>query len=296
MASCTDFRALLGTELIISDGGLGTMLQEAGLAPGEPPTLMSITQPEEVLKVHTTYAKAGAQILSANTFSANALMLEKTPYSVEEVVSAAVALARQARDEHAEHAFVALDIGPLGKFLEPLGDLSLERASELFTEQVVAGQAAGAELIFIETMMDLSELSLAIKAVKQASSLPLVATVTVDKNGRMLDGSTLERFCLLAEESGVDALGVNCSVGPEELIDPFLDLRTKTALPLALSPNAGLPEMVEGSLRYPLDPQRFASLLEPLVQQGAVDVLGGCCGTTPRHIQALVEMRAQCGK
>lgn len=323
------FKELLGKQLIFADGAMGTQLQNAGLAVGEAPMLWSITHPQEVRAVHTAYLQAGATLVTANTFGANALTLKDTPYSVDEVIRAGVCLAREAleqyeeaeqaeaeqqpgeavpawqqnntalqKDDKQQHAhnpkqpscggFVALDISPLGELLKPMGTLSFDEAVELFKEQVAAGVAAGVDLILIETMIDTYELKAAVLAAKEASVLPILATVSLSEQGRLLNGADLSCICALLEGLGVDALGLNCGAGPQEMARHVEQMRSLTSLPLVLSPNAGLPQVEEGQVVYRTSPQEFALHMKPLVEEFAA-VAGGCCGTTPAHIKALVD-------
>ena len=280
-------RELLGKQLIFADGGMGTELQSAGLGAGESPVLWNVTHPDEIKRIHSAYLDAGATFVTSNTFGANALKLAGTAYGVEEIVSAGVSLARAAVDQQERACFVALDIGPLGGFLKPFGDISFDDAVELFKEQVVAGVAAGADFVIIETMIEMRELKAAILAAKEASDVPIVASVALNEQGRMLSGAAVPCVCALLEGLSVDALGFNCGAGPREIASFVRELSALASTPLLFSPNAGLPEVVDGQAVYNTTPSEFADYMKPLVED-CVAIAGGCCGTTPAHIAALV--------
>jgi len=282
------FKQLLGKQLIIADGGLGTQLQEAGLAPGEAPILWNITHPDEVRSIHQNYLRAGSTLITTNTFSAGAIMLGGDASMALEAVERGVHLAREAIEKQGSDAFVALDVGPLGRMLKPLGDVPFEHALEIFTQQVESGASAGADLVLIETMFDTYEIKAAVLAARQACQLPVLATVTLDVRGRMLNGADSACICALLEGLGVDALGMNCGGGPEEAAPFIEEFRNYSSLPLILNPNAGLPITEHDFTTYPVGPDEFAALMEPLVRE-YVAVAGGCCGTTPEHIKALAE-------
>ena len=282
------FRDALGKQLIIADGALGTQLQAAGLGAGEAPLRWNITHPEEVLKVHCSYLEAGATLLTTNTFSTGVLMLAGEGACAEEALSSGVALAREAVEQQGADAFVALNVGPLGQLLKPLGQVPFDTAVELFARQVVLGAAAGADLVLIETMLDSYELKAAVLAAKEASDLPVAATVALNERGRMLNGADCACVCALLEGLGVDALGINCGVGPREVAPFIKEFREHTSLPLILNPNAGLPLVVDGQTTYPVGAEEFAACMRPLVEEYTA-VAGGCCGTTPAHIKALAE-------
>lgn len=275
---------MLGKNLLIADGAMGTQLQEAGLAPGEAPTLWNITRQDAVLGVHRAYLDAGASYLTTNTFGANALKLAGTPYSVSEVISAGVRIAREAVRLEGGEGLVALDIGPLGELLKPMGQLGFERAYELFAEQVEAG--AGTDFILIETMIDTYELKAAVLAAQEQSDLPVFATVAVSTQGRLLNGADVRGVCTLLEGLGVDALGLNCGAGPLEVAEHAKALQGMASTPVVICPNAGMPEVKDGQAVYATSPEEFVAQMEPLAAQ-QVAVVGGCCGTTPAFIKAL---------
>lgn len=274
----------LGQEALFVDGGMGTMLQRAGIPRGMAPDLATLHLPEVVKGVHRAYVEAGSRILTANTFGANALKLTGTGCAVAEIAAKAVALAREALE--GETGYVAMDIGPSGKLLAPLGDLDFEDAYRLFREMAEAGKAAGADLILVETMGDLYELKAAVLAAVE-TGLPVFATVTVDREGKLLTGADMETVAALLTGLGVSALGLNCGFGADLLLPCLKRLRASCGLPLILSPNAGMPRRVQGETVYSQTPGQFAAHMAQAALLGA-SVFGGCCGTTPEHIAAMV--------
>lgn len=279
-------REKLGKELLIFDGGLGTMLQAAGLLPGESPDLWNLAHPERVKEIHAAYLRAGAQVVAANTFGANRWKTKVGGPAVKELVRAGVCLARQAVKE-AGHGWAALDVGPTGKLLKPLGDLDFEAAVDSFREVAEAGADAGAECVLIETMSDIYEAKAAVLAAKETTGLPVIVTMTFDEDGKLLTGGDLAVMAAVLEGLGVDALGLNCGLGPKQMISLTKNLRGLTTLPIVVMPNAGLPREAEGRTVYDVDPESFAACMEEIVRAGASGI-GGCCGTTPQHIQAMV--------
>ncbi len=266
----------------IYDGAMGTMLQPH-LEPGQIPDLLVMTNPQAVADVHQAYVDAGSQIICTNTFGANGHNLSKTDYSVDSVVTKAVTIAKSvAKDQ----ALVSLDIGPLGVLMAPMGPMTFDRAYELFQEMAIYGEKAGADCVTIETMTDLKELRAAILAVKENTSLPILATMTFQENGHTYFGTTAESFAMVAQGLGVTALGINCSLGPKQLKNTMEKIASATSLPLILKPNAGLPDPETGE--YSLKPSDFTEEILPLLPLG-VQVVGGCCGTAPAFIQVLAE-------
>ena len=273
-----------GKSVVIVDGGMGTLLQANGLMGGELPELWNLTHPEVLLKIQSDYVNAGCDILTANMFGANRLKLEKTGHTVQEVVSQALKLAHRASGGKAA---VALDIGPSGKLLKPFGDLAFDDAYELFKEEIIAGRD-NADLVIIETMSDAYEAKAALLAAKENCDLPVIVTFTFDSTGKLLTGSNIPAALLLAESLGADAVGINCSLGPEQM-ESFVDeMLTLTNLPIVINPNAGLPVSVNGETSYPVGPEEFYAYMERFAEKGAA-ILGGCCGTTPEHIRLLAE-------
>ncbi len=263
------------------DGAMGTMLQQAGLAPGEAPEGWNLLHPDRVSAVHRAYVEAGADILTANTFGANRFKLAGSGATVEEVVARGVTLARAAGP-----ARVALDVGPTGKLLEPLGPLAFEEAVEVFAEMIRAGAAAGADCVLLETMTDLYEAKAAVLAAKENCSLPVFVTMTLDGSGKLLTGGDVSALAAVLEGLGVDALGLNCGLGPRQMLAWVRSLRALTDLPLIVTPNAGLPRVENGETFYDVGPEEFAEDLAELAAYA--DLLGGCCGTTPDHLREMI--------
>ncbi len=275
----------LGKETVLFDGGMGTQLQARGLKGGELPEMWNLEHPEIVEELQKAYVEAGCDILKTNTFGGNALKLKHAGHSVAEIVEAAMDIAHRASNGKIA---VALDIGPLGRLLEPFGDLPFEEAYELFKEMVVAGKDR-ADLVIIETMTDIYEVKAAMLAVKENSDLPMIVTCTFDANGRMLTGSNIESAMTLLESLGASAVGINCSLGPEQMEKFVSRLLNSTNLPVVVNPNAGLPVMVDGKTTYPVQAEEFAAYHKKFAEMG-VAVFGGCCGTTPAHIRAVGEI------
>lgn len=282
----------LGKKILFFDGGMGSLLQEKGLVPGENTDIWNITRPEEIMDVHRRYLKAGADMILANTFGANRLKLEKTGYTVEEVVTRGIENARQVVNEvcgaEGRTGYVAVDVAPTGKLLQPLGDLSFDDAYDLFKEIVVAGEKAGADFIQIETMSDTLELKAAVLASKENTGLPVFATATFDEKGKMLTGGNVGAVVAMLEGLGVDALGVNCGLGPAQMRPMVLELLETASVPVIVQPNAGLPRQENGRTVYDVGAEDFAKMMVEFAEKGAW-LMGGCCGTTPAHIEALVK-------
>lgn len=279
----------LGKEWLFCDGGSGTILQSWGLKPGELPETWNLTHPEKIVKLHQDYFEAGADVVVTNTFGANGL---KFPDHAElkKIVTTAVEHAKTARHNAGrdEDAYVALDIGPTGKLLQPLGDLSFDRAVELFAEVVRIGAEAGCDLISIETMNDAYEVKAAVLAAKENCDLPIFCTTTYDADGKLLTGAPVEGVVALLEGLGVNALGVNCSLGPDQMLPIAKRLVDAASIPVIVNPNAGLPRVEDGRTVYDVGPEEFAGVMEQIADLG-IQVAGGCCGTTPDHIRLLRE-------
>lgn len=268
---------------VFLDGGMGTQLQQRGLQPGQKPELAALEMPEILTAIHADYAAAGADLLLANTFGANARKLAGTGYSVAQVVEASLACAR--RGAASTGALVGLDIGPLGELLAPAGTLPFTDAYAAFAEIVEAGVAAGADFVFLETMTDLYELKSAILAAKEHSHLPVFVSMSFESRGRTFTGCTVESYGVTAAGLGADAIGINCSLGPAEIL-PFAQRLCRTVpagIPVFVKPNAGLPNP-DGS--YNLDAAEFAREMQAYATIG-VSMVGGCCGTTPEYIARL---------
>lgn len=259
------------------DGSMGTMLQGMGLAAGELPELLNITDSEKVLSVHRAYAAAGSEYITTNTFGANRLKIENP----EEVIKAGVRLAKSTGKK------VALDIGPTGKLLKPMGELDFEEAIDIFAEMVNAGKD-GSDVVLIETMSDTYEIKAAVLAAKENCDLPVFVTMIYDEKGRLLTGADVQTAVAILEGLGVDAIGFNCGLGPAETLPLIEEIRKYTSLPIIVQPNAGLPESVNGHTVYNVSPDDFASQMKKAAEIG-VSYLGGCCGTTPEHIKKMIE-------
>lgn len=256
------------------DGGMGSMLN---LRAGELPEQLNINEPERVFAVHKAYADAGCEFITTNTFGANSLKYD----NVAELVKAGCELVKRTGRK------IALDIGPTGKLLKPMGDLDFERAVELFSEVVVAGRDY-ADVVIIETMSDTYELKAAILAVKENCDLPIIASMIFDEKGRLLTGGDVKSATAMVEGLGVDVIGMNCGLGPKQMISLVKELRDATSLPIIVMPNAGLPESIDGRTVYNVSPDEFASDMREIANIG-VSYLGGCCGTTPEHIKAMID-------
>ncbi len=268
--------------ITILDGAMGTMLQQAGLKLGDRPETLSITAPDVVESIQRRYVQAGSQMLLANTFCANAHKLAGTGFSVEEVVAASIQVAKRACA--GTNAKVALDIGPIGELLEPLGTLRFEEAYALFAQMIRAGEAAGADAVFFETFSDLNEIRAGVLAAKECSRLPVYASMTFEQSGRTFLGVRAQCAAMSLSALGVEAVGINCSLGPKEAAPILRQMRAATDLPLILKPNAGLPDPATGE--YHTTPDQFAKDCALLLDIGAA-YIGGCCGTSPEFITAL---------
>lgn len=279
-----DIREELGRRIIFFDGGLGSLLQERGLKPGELPETWNLTKPEVLYDIHRAYLDAGADIILANTFGANGFKYD----NLEEIVTAAVVNAKKAVADSGRKAYVALDMGPTGKLLKPMGTLDFEECVSIYADVVRYGAKAGADLILIETMSDTYELKAAVLAAKENSNLPVVATVVFDEHHKMLTGATPEVVVALLEGLRVDAIGMNCGLGPKQMKPIFETMARYASIPLVITPNAGLPRSENGKTVYDVGPEEFAEDMEEIINMGAW-MAGGCCGTTPAHIKALTE-------
>lgn len=276
-------RRIFDRDYVLLDGAMGTMLQKKGMEVGTVPETLNITKPEWIIDIHKNYIEAGAMIVYANTFGANRYKMENTGYSVSELIGAGIANAKKAAEN--TDTLVALDIGPIGQLLEPTGSLSFEEAYEIFKEEVIAGKEA--DLIVIETMTDLLETKAAVLAAKENSDLPVMCTMTFEENMRTFTGCSVSAMCMTIQGLGVDALGVNCSLGPKDLLPIVEEIGRWTNIPIIVKANAGLPDPVTNT--YSVLPQEFAEICREMLGFGA-KVLGGCCGTTPEYIKELKKM------
>ena len=273
-----DFRTLLLNEFVFLDGGMGTMLH---LSPGELPERLNLTEPARVAAVHKAYAEAGSQIVYTNTFGANPLKLAGTGVDPAESIRAAVRIAKEAVGAG---VCVALDIGPTGQLLPPAGQMTFEAAYESFRVMCEAGAEAGADLIVIETMSDLLETKAALLAAKEHTALPVIVTMTFTETGRTFTGCPVSAAAMTLEGLGAAAIGINCSLGPKEILPMMQEMAKWTNLPLIAKANAGLPDPVTGE--YFLTPEDFAAYMPAFADCG-VQFFGGCCGTTPEFITAI---------
>ena len=283
-------RERLGKELLFFDGGMGTLLQAKGLQPGELPETWNFTHEKEIREIHRQYIEAGSDIVLTNTFGANALKFHDDAYSLEELIRRAVNNVKVAAEEAAtgRRIYTALDVGPTGKLLKPMGDLDFETAYETYKEVMIYGEKAGADLIHIETMSDTYELKAAVLAAKENTSLPVFATTIFDERGKLLTGADVPSVVAMLEGLRIDALGINCGMGPEQMLPILEQLMTYSSLPIIVKPNAGLPKQKDGETYYDVSPEEFASVMKHVVDLGAV-VIGGCCGTTPAHIRCMAD-------
>ncbi len=277
-----NFQGLLNKPFVILDGAMGTMLQREGLPLGALPELLNLTHPETITSIHRAYIESGADVIYSNTFGANRHKLAASGYSVREVVTAGVRAAKQATE--GTGCLIALDIGPIGQLLEPTGSLSFEDAVDVFAEQVRAGADAGADIIVLETLSDLGEARAAVLAAKENCNLPVMCTMSFENNRRTFTGCCVSSMALTLEGMGVDAVGINCSLGPDELAPLVEELSQWTTLPIIVKPNAGLPDPDSGA--FNISPSDFAQQIGRLVPLG-IRIVGGCCGTTPETIVAV---------
>ncbi len=283
-----NFSDFLKNNIVYLDGGMGTLLQKVGLKPGEHPELWNITHPDIIMNIHKSYLDAGSNVISTNTFGANTLNFSEE--ELENIVSHAVENAKLARrqTDAPQKKFIALDIGPSGKLLRPYGVLDFEDAVTLFSKTVKLGVKYGVDLIIVETMNDSYETKAALLAAKENSRLPVIVTNAYGEDGKLMTGATPEVMALMLEGMGADAVGANCSLGPKQLRPVIDKLLEYSSVPVVLKPNAGLPKIADGETVFDVTPEEFASEVSDLTACG-VRVVGGCCGTTPEYIKALVE-------
>ena len=274
------------TERVFFDGGFGSLLQAQGLKPGEFPERWNITHSQIVTSIHTDYLNCGCDIITANTFGANCLKFADD--ELEEIIKSAINNAKTAIKNSGKNAAVALDLGPTGKLLKPMGDLPFEEAVDVFKKTVSYGKKYGADLILIETMSDTYEIKSAVLAAKETCDLPVFVSATFDENGKMLSGGTPECLCALLEGLRVDAIGANCGLGPDKMYDIVEKLCEYSSTPIFCNPNAGLPENSGGKTVYNVTPEDFANHMAKIASL-SVAGFGGCCGTTPKHIEKMIE-------
>ena len=283
-----NFRDFLKSNIVYLDGGMGTLLQKEGLKAGEHPERWNITHPEVIVKIHRDYFDCGSNVVCTNTFGANSLKFDDA--ELESIIKAAVDNAKTAREQSqsAKDKFIALDIGPSGKLLKPLGDLDFEDAVAVFAKTVKIGAACGVDLVVVETMNDSYETKAALLAVKENCDLPVIVTNAYGEDGKLMTGASPEAMVALLEGMGVDALGANCSLGPKQLGGVAQRLLEYASVPVVMKPNAGLPKAVDGKTYFDVSAEEFADEVAALASKG-VRLVGGCCGTTPQYIKAVCD-------
>ena len=270
------------TSITYCDGGAGTLLQSWGLKAGEQPEMWNITNPDKIIKMHRLYLEAGANIITSCTFGANRLKFD----NLDEIINSAIKNAKTACEGY--DAFVALDIGPTGKMLEPLGDLKFEDAVSIFAESIKIGADAGADLVLIETMNDSLEAKAAVIAAKESCDLPVFITCVYDETKKLMTGADPAAMIAMLEGLGVDALGINCSLGPKQMLEIVPEFIKNASVPVIVNPNAGLPRSENGETVFDVNADEFSDIMLEIVKSGA-SIIGGCCGTTPEHIAKTVE-------
>ncbi|MBQ3284082.1 MAG: homocysteine S-methyltransferase family protein [Ruminococcus sp.] len=283
-----DFKEYLQHNIVILDGGMGSLLQARGLQPGEAPERWNLTHADDIIDIQKAYYDSGSNVVNTNTFGANLLHFDED--ELEDIIKAAIDNANAAREQStADHAkFVALDIGPTGRLLKPMGDLDFEEAVSIFAKTVQIGVSYGVDLIMIETMNDSYETKAALLAAKENSDLPVIVSNAYSENGKLMTGASPAAMVALLESMGADAIGVNCSFGPDKLAPIVREYLRYASVPVLLKPNAGLPHSENGCTVYDILPEEFSQITACLVREG-VRVAGGCCGTTPEYIKNLCD-------
>lgn len=284
-----NIRDFIKNNIVYLDGGMGTLLQKSGLQPGELPERWNISHPEVIREIHKNYYDSGSNVVNANTFGANTLKFSID--ELDEIICHAVKNADEARKASSgeQEKFIALDVGPTGKLLKPLGDLDFEDAVKIFAETIRLGVKYGVDLITIETMNDSYETKAAVLAAKENSDLPIIVTNAYGENGRLMTGANPAVMAAMLEGMGVDAIGANCSLGPKQLMDVMDELLKYCSVPVAFKPNAGLPKSDGKVTYYDVDADEFAQDIKLSVENG-VRIVGGCCGTTPEYIKKVCEL------
>lgn len=284
-----NIRDFIKNNIVYLDGGMGTLLQKSGLQPGELPERWNISHPEVIREIHKNYYDSGSNVVNANTFGANTLKFSID--ELDEIICHAVKNADEARKASSgeQEKFIALDVGPTGKLLKPLGDLDFEDAVKIFAETISLGVKYGVDLITIETMNDSYETKAAVLAAKENSDLPIIVTNAYGENGRLMTGANPAVMAAMLEGMGVDAIGANCSLGPKQLMDVMDELLKFCSVPVAFKPNAGLPKSDGKVTYYDVDADEFAQDIKLSVENG-VRIVGGCCGTTPEYIKKVCEL------
>ncbi|TWH76918.1 homocysteine S-methyltransferase family protein [Sedimentibacter saalensis] len=279
-----NFKEFIDNNLVLFDGAMGTELQKKGLKLGDVPETLNIEQRDIVVEIHKEYIEAGSNVVTTNTFGANEKKLQATNYSVEEIIDAAVKAAREAIGN--KEVFAALDIGPIGELVEPMGILTFDEAYEIFKRQVVQGEKSGADLILIETMTDLYEMKAALLAAKENTNLPVLATMSFEKDHRTFTGCLPSSMAVTLEGLGADGIGINCSLEPKEIRPIVEELMNWTNLPVLVQANAGLPSVIDGKTHYEIGPEEYSDDVLAFIGIG-VSMLGGCCGTSPEYIREI---------
>ena len=284
-----NIRDFIKNNIVYLDGGMGTLLQKSGLQPGELPERWNISHPEVIKEIHKSYYDSGSNIVNTNTFGANSLKFDADELS--EIIYHAVKNADEARKASSgkQEKFIALDVGPTGKLLKPLGDLDFEDAVKAFAEVISLGVKYGVDLITIETMNDSYETKAAVLAAKENSDLPIIVTNAYGENGRLMTGADPAVMAAMLEGMGVDAIGANCSLGPKQLMGVMDELLKYCSVPVAFKPNAGLPKSDGKVTYYDVGAEEFAQDIKIAVANG-VRIVGGCCGTTPEYIKKVCEL------
>ncbi|MBE6061959.1 MAG: homocysteine methyltransferase [Clostridium butyricum] len=279
-----ELKQILQNNILILDGAMGTMLQKKGLKLGENPELLNLNNPKIIEEIHKEYIESGCNVITTNTFGANELKLKLCGLEVEEAIDSAVQIAKKAKANRKD-IYIALDVGPIGELLEPMGTMSFDKAYDIFKRQIIQGVKSGVDAIIIETMIDLYELKAAILAAKENSNLPVLCTMTFEENRRTFTGCSVESMVLVLEGLGVDALGINCSLGAKQLESIVKEICSLAHIPVIVQPNAGIPIISENNeTKYDITKEEFAEILLNFVDYG-VRIVGGCCGTTPEYIR-----------
>ena len=281
-----EIEKLLNKPFVVLDGAMGTMLLQSGVEIGKYPDALCITNADIIESIHKQYVDAGADIIYANTFGANRKKLTGSGYSCDEIIEAAIKIAKNAT--LGTDTKVALSIGSIGELLKPVGTLEYEEAYDIFKEMVTSGEEAGADLVVFETMMDLNEVKAGVLAAKENTSLSVFASMTFEKSGKTLMGCSVELMAKTLEEIGIDAIGINCSLGPNSIFPLAQKLVGCTKLPIFIKANAGLPDPLTG--QYDVLADEFALQMKEYAKIG-VRIMGGCCGTSPEYIKKIAETR-----
>ncbi len=274
----------LGNKIVILDGAMGTILQAKGILPVKAPESTNLTHPEAITDIHRSYIRSGSDIIYTNTFGVNRYKLQNTEYRVEQLISAAIANAKAAVAAEGRNTIIALDCGPIGMMLRPNGDLSFDEAYDIFREIVLCGEKSGADCVIFETFNDLLEMKAAILAAKEHTTLPVLASMTFEPNGRTFSGVSIPSAAATLSGLGIQAVGINCSLGPAQILPLAKEMAGWTDLPVIVKPNAGLPNLNTG--HYDISVEAFSEIMEQFADSG-ISILGGCCGTTPEYIEQM---------